>query len=98
MNIAIELLQGAIILACVLVAAYIVSLAIKVWFADETSYVINRNHSKDFKTVVFGRLDPWVTESERDHVVKAGLAYDERSKKWISMGALSDEAVSRVLK
>ncbi len=98
MNIAIGILQGTIIFFGFLLAGYSISLALKIWRSEDSAYVSNQKHSKNFKMVLFGRLSAWVTNGERDHQVKAGLAYDERRKKWVSMGALSDEAINRIIK
>lgn len=72
-------------------------IAIKLLLADKSEYEMNRKLSGNWKNPFIGGV-PTCHDGQRDYRVRAGLARDTKTNRWVEQGILSDEAVDAVLR
>lgn len=74
--------------------------AIKLIFVDKNDYEANRRLSGSFSDAARGEVSSFQdgVDLGRNHKVCAGLAFNKKTKSLVLQGALSDEALSTVLK
>jgi hypothetical protein len=76
-------------------AVALVLFGLRLWSADNLSYLRNYERSKSLVDVVRGTINT-TRDGTRDHATQAGLAVNKKNE-WTEQGTLSEEAIDSVL-
>lgn len=92
------LIQMAVTVLGGIVCTSLFLMALSILRTDKNNYEANRRLARSFKQVLRGEVKSYQESSSagRDHRVCAGMAIDKKTKKLVSQGRLSDEAISSI--